>query len=127
MEYSQHTIDKLQKLKKDFFTALPDRLANLKTQWRVFLNKSDHEALHQVILTVHTLSGTSGTFGYEKLSEMTKDLEGKLLSIASLDSEQAESYAAITGKIDELGEFALTMPEATQFLEKPANDKAKGN
>ena len=73
---------KLAKLKSVFVNQLPEKIESLQTHWDSIIkhhwSKDATQAFH---LIVHSLIGTSGTFGFTELSNKARQLETQIKTI----------------------------------------------
>lgn len=103
--------DYLKKLKKDYAQQLPKKMEDLTAEWQLLQqawNKDNTITFHR---NIHSLIGTSGTFGLIDLSKKARELE-TLLKTAGIeqpflpqDSEQ------ISQLLNELTVLAITPTE----------------
>ena len=70
-------VEKLLQLQRGFKNKLPKRLSDIESDWRDVLNtkSSDFSGLH---IKVHSLVGTSGTFGASMVSTAARKLEEQI-------------------------------------------------
>ncbi|HFD32477.1 MAG TPA: response regulator [Gammaproteobacteria bacterium] len=70
-------IEKLLQLQQSFKNNLPERIAVIESSWQLLRDKEspDFSELH---LKVHSLVGTSGTYGASMVSNATRKLENKI-------------------------------------------------
>lgn len=66
---------RLKALSDAFEQRLPSVRANLADQWRHFSEVRHRDSLAALHLTVHSLKGSSGTFGFHPISEAARQLE----------------------------------------------------
>jgi len=65
----------LEKLRAEYQTQLPFKLAALDKDWLALLQQWRPEILVQLHRNVHSLIGTSGTFGFTDISKVARTLE----------------------------------------------------
>ncbi len=65
----------LEKLKKDYADQLPGKLSNIEADWRLLCDEWLPERILVLHRNVHSLIGTSGTFGFTTLSTSARELE----------------------------------------------------
>lgn len=70
----------LNQLRQDYLSRLPNRLEAIETCWQQLSTQWHLETLKTLHRLVHTLTGTSATFGLKTLSETARDLEQQLQS-----------------------------------------------
>jgi diguanylate cyclase (GGDEF)-like protein len=69
---------KLAKLKADYAAQLPNKLTEVANGWNELNKTWSEETLIVLHRNVHSLIGTSGTFGFTELSQAARDLETTL-------------------------------------------------
>lgn len=67
--------DKLQALYVAYTRNLPDKINMLEKQWQELSQQWSHEKLIEFHRAVHSLCGSSGTYGYKELSHTARELE----------------------------------------------------
>ena len=65
----------LQKLHADFAARLPGRWEAIEKQWNTLNQHFDKQGLKDLHLAVHTLYGTTGSYGYPLLGRVMRDFE----------------------------------------------------
>jgi len=75
---------KLEKLKQLFITQLPEKIDALRNHWRTVKSENwSTESTHAFRLIVHSLIGTSGTFGFTEIASTALELETQIKTIAA--------------------------------------------
>lgn len=65
----------LEKLKRDYAAQLPSKVEDIVADWNKLSNRWQFELIVKLHRNVHTLIGTSGTFGFAELSKSARELE----------------------------------------------------
>ncbi len=68
----------LEKLKSEYKAQLPAKIASIKSDWDLLNNQWQNELMVQLHRNVHSLIGTSGTFGFNDISKTARTLEEQL-------------------------------------------------
>lgn len=90
--------DKLDKLRNEYKKNLPDKVNDIITLWKSIQNQPDHDTITLFHRKAHSLHGTAGTYGFEKLSQWASSLE----RLASSFSENPNLINANIQKVDTL-------------------------
>jgi diguanylate cyclase (GGDEF)-like protein len=83
-------LEKLRALQQEFVHSLIERLTQLKIYEQRLVENWNAEDLQQFYISIHTLSGSSATFSFNRLSQSAKRLEEKISPF--LQSEIAPSF-----------------------------------
>ncbi|MEJ2142611.1 MAG: Hpt domain-containing protein [Gammaproteobacteria bacterium] len=72
--------EKITRLRQKYLKSLPEKIAVIETEWKkLMLPSSDQRnILKQLYQLAHTMTGSAGTFGAEKISNSAKELEDYL-------------------------------------------------
>lgn len=71
--------EKMRSLKNEFEANLPGKIGTISKKWQSLQNKEwDWELFEDIYISIHKLSGTSGTFGLMKISEISSKIENIL-------------------------------------------------
>lgn len=65
----------LEKLKSEYSAQLPAKISAIKSDWQLLNNTWQSELMVQLHRNVHSLIGTSGTFGFTDISKTARTLE----------------------------------------------------
>lgn len=87
----------LDKIVSDYINALPEKIASLELLL-IRLQRND-ELYEEVFRMIHSLKGTSGTYGCEDISKICHEFEDELLS---QNREQQYNLDILLGYIDSL-------------------------
>lgn len=94
--------EKLTKIKQDFKKKLPEKLVDIESRWQLLSQSFDSERLADFHLKVHSLCGSSGTFGYMELSQASRNLESylkKLLASDEIDAKQKNEISELFNQL----------------------------
>src|SRR3982750_724421 len=72
---------KLQELFKHYSKNLPKKIQAIETQWQNLLQHWSMERFKDFHREVHSLCGSSGTYGYMELSKAAREMEIYLKSL----------------------------------------------
>lgn len=117
----------LNQLQQDYLTRLPIRLQEIETCWHQLSMQWQPETLDTLHRLVHTLCGTSATFGLKTLSETSRHLEQQLQhwiteAPSSIDWQQANAsllelkqQAAASIQTETVPPIALNQEDQQQY------------
>lgn len=77
----------LEKLKCEYKSQLPAKIAAIKSDWESLNNSWQCELIVQLHRNVHSLIGTSGTFGFSDISKTARTLEEQLKPLLQYKNE----------------------------------------
>ena len=67
---------KMQALRSEYVSELPEHISDIYKYWeRVLNNPADQEAMDNLVHICHNLSGTGACFGFNSLSQHTREIE----------------------------------------------------
>ncbi|HOY21612.1 MAG TPA: diguanylate cyclase [Cellvibrio sp.] len=96
----------LEKLKSEYKAQLPEKIAAIKSDWQLLNSTWQNERIVQLHRNVHSLIGTSGTFGFNDVSKTARTLEEQLKPLLTHKTEDykinAELYEAATHIINNI-------------------------
>ena len=79
----------LHKLKSDFEQQLPERLGKIELALESCREKpADAEAVKVLLLLLHSLGGTAGTFGFDDLGAEAQNLEADIAILTGGSSQE---------------------------------------
>lgn len=97
--------ENLKRLKEQYQNQLPEKIKAIVTDWKVIKTTWDQEILTRLHRNVHSLIGTSGTFGFTALSTQARELETSLKPFTQASPESAnlpQIYQQIESKLRKL-------------------------
>ena len=96
----------LEKLKSEYKAQLPEKIAAIQSDWQLLNTNWQNERMVQLHRNVHSLIGTSGTFGFNDVSKTARTLEEQLKPLLTHKTEDykinAELYEAATHIINNI-------------------------
>jgi diguanylate cyclase (GGDEF)-like protein len=104
----QDFLERLQALREDYVTGLPDRIAEIEQDWKAVTERAAPGAKEGLHRKLHGMAGSAGTFGLADLSRQARSLElhiQKLAAGAAEASDPAE-HAVISAGIAQLRRLA---------------------
>lgn len=107
------TKEKIKKLTLAYGEQLPIKAKEIDDAWLKFKAHPEKEELQQLIRAAHTLTGTSGTYGYQVVSGVAKKLED-LFNEMNIDSPviPPEIASQIENHIQDLNQVVLNKSES---------------
>lgn len=75
--------EKLAQVQQKYFAQLPEKISEIEVTWNKFETGSirQHAVLDELYRHIHSLAGSSGTFGAEELSTTAKELQQHLRNL----------------------------------------------
>lgn len=114
----------LEKLKNEYKTQLPEKISAIKSDWKLLSNTWKGEVIVQLHRNVHSLIGTSGTFGFNDISKAARTLEEQLKPLLGKKNEDygvdPELY---NGVMDIINSIAILISPRTTEPENTNNSK----
>lgn len=107
----------LKKLKLEYSSQLPAKLQVIKTDWQQLITHWDHVLLTTLHRNIHSLIGTSGTFGFIDISKTARELETLIKPLKENDDSGFTPDDALKTDFDRLFlqlESFLPRPESPQ-------------
>ena len=105
----------LEKLKGEYKIQLPQKIGAIASDWQSLVIKWEPENIIKLHRNIHSLIGTSGTFGFgdisktaRKLEELFKDLLGQKDENFSIDAQLIQSANKIIATLAELTNATIT-------------------
>ncbi len=119
----------LEKLKGEYKTQLPEKIASIKSDWDLLNNQWQSELMVQLHRNVHSLIGTSGTFGFNDISKTARTLEEQLKPLLQCKSNDYKLNQDLYERaIDIINNLAnLLSPSATLASQKSTSAIAKNS
>lgn len=114
---------KLEVLRKAYLERLPGEIRRIREEWNDFLSGATRgEGLAELHRRVHSITGSSSTFGFTALSQCTRKLEKLLKSVVTGScSMDEEMIGTISGQVAELTGGAFEKPLEETELTKPGH------
>lgn len=97
---------RVKRLRHAYLSALPERVSRIEEDWDHFLDGGGPPALERVHRAVHSMAGTAGTLGLQRLGELAREIEDV---ISHLLGGRREVDPAVRRRI---GVFLRTVKEA---------------
>lgn len=88
--------EKLQELFIKYAKSLPDKIASLQRNWSALQQSYSKKLLVEFHRDVHSLCGSSGTYGYPALSQSARDLEAYLKTLLNNEVLSKEEQNKVT-------------------------------
>ncbi|EKD54154.1 MAG: hypothetical protein ACD_60C00120G0024 [uncultured bacterium] len=107
--------EKLQALFIAYTKKLPDKISHLVLQGQDLIKKFDREKLYEFHRAIHSLCGSSGTYGYHHLCRAARELEVCLREFLNNESLTFEQRKEISRLLDKIKTIPLALKE-----EKPS-------
>ena len=86
---------KLQQLQQQYAAKLPEKIAALEQDWQaVNQHPTDSHRYHNLLLGLHTLAGSGGSYGFHTITTLCRDIE------ATLKANQPPLSPALKREID---------------------------
>lgn len=106
----------LKKLKHDYAQQLPEKIMDLSKRWAEVKETESHEKMVILHRDVHSLIGTSGTFGFMELSQKAREVE-ILLKTASTEQHIDPALSEVLDQLfNELNRCANTPVENAHLI-----------
>jgi len=119
--------DHLKKLKSDYAKQLPNKVDALVTEWKNLQQEPSQEKTLTLHRNVHSIIGTSGTFGFTALSKKARELETVLKPIQNIELLSSEQISTIASLFNELCSLAQPQAEHQEPQLTPAMHDAEKN
>lgn len=116
--------ENLQRLKAQYASLLPEKIMLIIDDWKKIKEQKDQETITLLHRNVHSLIGTSGTFGFTQLSTQARELETLLkpFTLAEDSTQVANEIQPIEEKLEGLlkltQEITGERPELVSAFEK---------
>jgi diguanylate cyclase (GGDEF)-like protein len=112
--------EKLQALFADYAKNLPNKIKKIREEWNSLLHKWDEQAFKDFHRDVHSLCGSSGTYGYTAIGKVARDLEIYLKPFLVNPLISTEQYVEIARLLDLLESMLKNaVPEQVAFSNSP--------
>jgi diguanylate cyclase (GGDEF)-like protein len=116
--------ENLKRLKAQYASQLPEKLTTIVDDWKKIKTQKDQEVITLLHRNVHSLIGTSGTFGFTQLSAQARTLETLLKPFTHADdnAQLADEIKSIEEQLQNLlnlaQEITGEIPALTSAFEK---------
>ena len=108
MSIEQQFADTFRELTVLFQTSLPERLVEIEATWdQAKLAGASQESIRKLHRLLHSLVGTSGTFGFKQLSEKARSIEYTVEALMATDVFSNEDLKQLEFELGELRVMAL--------------------
>ena len=108
MSIEQQFADTFRELTVLFQTSLPERLVEIEATWdQAKLAGASQESIRKLHRLLHSLVGTSGTFGFQQLSEKARSIEYTVEALMATDVFSNEDLKQLEFELGELRVMAL--------------------
>ena len=108
MSIEQQFADTFRELTVLFQTSLPGRLVEIEAAWdQAKLVDARRESIRKLHRLLHSLVGTSGTFGFKQLSEKARSIEYTVEALMATDVFSDEDLKQLEFELGELRVMAL--------------------
>jgi len=111
--FEQH----LEKLKGEYKAQLPQKVSAIQTDWQLLCETWQPELMVTLHRNVHSLIGTSGTFGFNDISKTARKLESLLKPLLN---QQKTDFAVDTEKV---GAIATIINNLLALISPPSADQ----
>jgi HPt (histidine-containing phosphotransfer) domain-containing protein len=104
--------ERLAELNGRFAAALPQTLGRLSAARNAFsLEQPQPELIQELHAVLHTLAGSSATFGFRALGQQARNIEQRLRVLMTFDAVAPEEWAAWLVELDAFVVWALRGPK----------------
>ena len=108
MSIEQQFADTFRELTVLFQTSLPGRLVEIEAAYdQAKLEGARQESIRKLHRLLHSLVGTSGTFGFKQLSEKARSIEYTVEALMATDVFSDEDLKQLEFELGELRVMAL--------------------
>jgi HPt (histidine-containing phosphotransfer) domain-containing protein len=106
--------ERLAELNDRFAASLPQTLGRMAAARGVFdIVRPQDELVAQLQAVLHTLAGSSATFGFRELGQHARALEQRLRVLTTFDSVSPQEWRAWLVELDGFIAWALRDPKST--------------
>ena len=113
--------ERLAELNDKFAASLPQTLGRLSAARTAFDASRPQPALTQELHAVlHTLAGSSATFGFRVLGHQARNIEQRLRVLMTFDAVAPEDWEAWLGELDVFVAWGLRDPKGAYPNDEPA-------
>src|SRR5689334_3959865 len=102
----------IQKLIEAYAVHLPKKVKDIVNAWNVYKKNQTKELLEDLILKSHSLCGSSGTYGYKMVSDLSRKLETQFRLIEKYDIT-SPNISEIDDMLKDLSQLSISVPQET--------------
>lgn len=92
----------LEKLKGEYKAQLPDKIATIAKDWEILSSSWQPELMVTLHRNIHSLIGTSGTFGFNDISKTARELEDRIKPLLAQKDETYSAEIELSTAVDHL-------------------------
>jgi HPt (histidine-containing phosphotransfer) domain-containing protein len=113
--------ERLAALNDRFAASLPQTLGRLSTARNAFdTSRPQPELMQELHAVLHTLAGSSATFGFRLLGQQARHIEQRLRVLMTFDAVAPEDWEAWLAELDVFVAWALRDPKDAYPNDEPA-------
>jgi HPt (histidine-containing phosphotransfer) domain-containing protein len=121
MQADAEFFERLAELNDKFAAALPQTLGRLSAARNAFdTAQPQTELIQELHAVLHTLAGSSATFGFRALGHHARNIEQRLRVLMTFDAVAPEEWGAWLMELDAFVAWALRDPKGSYPNEEPA-------
>lgn len=112
MQADAEFFERLAALNDKFASALPQTLARLSAARNAFDTATPQtELIQELHAVLHTLAGSSATFGFRALGQHARNIEQRLRVLMTFDAVAPEEWSAWLAELDAFVAWAVHDPK----------------
>jgi HPt (histidine-containing phosphotransfer) domain-containing protein len=112
MQVDAEFFERLAELSDRFAAGLPQTLGRLSAARNAFdLERPQRELIEELHAVLHTLAGSSATFGFRALGHHARNIEQRLRVLMTFDALAPEEWGAWLAELDVFVAWALHDPK----------------
>jgi len=116
----------LKNLKAEYSVQLPAKIAAIKSDWKLLHGVWQAELMVKLHRNVHSLIGTSGTFGFTEISKTARALESLLKPLLKHISDDYKINAELSTTVNTIIDNIAQLISSTTEPALPASDEITG-
>ena len=106
------TQQKLQQLRQQYADKLPERIQRLEQQWLTLDLDPSSAPYENLIREFHSLAGSGTSYGFPRITALSREIEGILLQLKSTPTQDAEEVKSeINTRLVKLKQAATEKPD----------------
>jgi HPt (histidine-containing phosphotransfer) domain-containing protein len=122
MQVDAEFFERLAQLNDRFGAALPQTLGRLLAARKAFDTvRPQRELIEELHAVLHTLAGSSATFGFRALGHHARNIEQRLRVLMTFDAVAPDEWSAWLGELDVFVDWARQDPKGAYPNEESAN------